>query len=122
MKFLVDECLSTRLVRFLAAAGHDAIHVDDHDLAGRPDEEVLAKAVSDSRVLLSADTDFGEILARSNDPTPSVILFRRSDRSANTLAEVLLANLDTIAKDLERGAFVVITEDRLRIRTLPIGQ
>jgi predicted nuclease of predicted toxin-antitoxin system len=69
MKFLVDECLSTRLVRFLAAAGHDAIHVDDHDLAGRPDEEVLAKAVSDSRVLLSADTDFGEILDRSNDPT-----------------------------------------------------
>ena len=56
-------------------------------------------------MLLSADTDFGEILARSNDATASVILFRRADHSATVLAEILIANLDTIAKDLDQGAF-----------------
>ena len=120
MRFLLDECLSVRVAPELVAAGHDAVHVDDIDLAGHTDEDVLAAAVADSRVLLSADTDFGEILARSNDTTPSLVLFRRSDRTAHSLAEVLLANLDAIAEDLDHGAFVVITEDRLRIRRLPM--
>jgi predicted nuclease of predicted toxin-antitoxin system len=82
---------------------------------------VLATAVANQSVLLSADTDFGEILARTNDRTPSVVLFRRSDRSAASLAKVLLANLDAIADELDNGAFVVITEDRLRIRHLPMA-
>ena len=89
-------------------------------MAGRPDEDVLAQAVAEARVLLSADTDFGEILARSRSGTPSVILFRRADRSPASLGAVLLANLDAVADDLEKGAFVVFTEDRLRIRALPL--
>jgi predicted nuclease of predicted toxin-antitoxin system len=120
VKFLVDECLSVRVVALLVAAGHDAVHVVDCELAGEPDERVLARAVQDERVLLSADTDFGEILARTRSQIPSVVLFRRADRSAASLASVLLANLDTVAEELEKGAFVVITDDRLRIRTLPL--
>ena len=89
-------------------------------LAGQPDEQVLSRALDDGRVLLSADTDFGEILARSGAGTPSVILFRRSDRSATSLAAVLLANLTEVADDLAQGAFVVITNDRIRIRSLPL--
>jgi predicted nuclease of predicted toxin-antitoxin system len=120
VRFLVDECLSTRISALLAAAGHDAVHVVDCGLAGKPDELVLAQAMDDGRVLLSADTDFGEILARSGNPLPSVILFRREDRSAASLVSVLLANLDTVADELDRGAFVVIAEERIRIRELPL--
>lgn len=45
MRFLVDECLSVRLVPMLVDAGHDAVHVNDCGLAGHIDEEVLARAV-----------------------------------------------------------------------------
>ena len=72
-------------------------------------------------MLVSADTDFGEILARSQHEAPSVILFRRADRTPASLLAVLLANLDQVADHLDRGAFVVITEERLRIRPLPMG-
>jgi predicted nuclease of predicted toxin-antitoxin system len=76
--------------------------------------------VGQSRVLLSADTDYGEILARSGSPTPSVVLFRRIDRSAESITSVLLANLDQVAEDLDRGAFVVIVETKMRVRSLPL--
>jgi predicted nuclease of predicted toxin-antitoxin system len=59
VRLLLDECLSTRLAPLLIEAGHDVIHVSDRDLAGRVDEEVLAAARDDGRVLVSADTDFG---------------------------------------------------------------
>lgn len=122
MRFLVDECLSVRLAPMLVDVGHDAIHVDECGLTGKPDEHVLGRAADDERVLLSADTDFGEILARSRSVVPSVVLFRRSDRSPAALLAVLVANLSQVTEELENGAFVVITDDRIRVRPLPIGR
>jgi predicted nuclease of predicted toxin-antitoxin system len=65
VNLLVDECLSHRVALYLVENGHDAIHVSDRDLLGHVDEEVMACALNEGRVLVSADTDFAEILARS---------------------------------------------------------
>jgi predicted nuclease of predicted toxin-antitoxin system len=51
---------------------------------------------------------------------PNVVLLRRKDKSAKTTAAVILENLDQIREDLERGALVVITDTRIRIRSLPV--
>jgi predicted nuclease of predicted toxin-antitoxin system len=56
---LPREPVSIRVAVLLTDCGHDALHVTDCDLAGEPDERVLARAVEDGRVLLSADTEFG---------------------------------------------------------------
>jgi predicted nuclease of predicted toxin-antitoxin system len=121
MKFLVDECLSPATARTLADAGHDAVHVTDVGLGGHPDDAVMAAAGTDGRVIVSADTDFGQLLARSNAQLPSVILFRGAEVAPVALAGLLLANLDRFEEDLERGAVVVILDDRIRIRRLPMG-
>lgn len=71
-------------------------------------------------MLLSADTDFGELMATSKATTPSVVLIRRSNRRPEAIAGVLLANIDQIAGELGSGAFVVLTEQRIRLRLLPI--
>ena len=120
MRFLVDECLPRRLADLLRGAGHDCLHVYDAGLGGEPDETIMAAAARDQRILLSADTDFGELLANSPVLAPSVILLRRTDKTADALAAVLTANLDQIAEDLGIGA-VVVTETRIRARRLPIN-
>ncbi|MFT4034120.1 MAG: DUF5615 family PIN-like protein [Patulibacter sp.] len=118
MRFLLDECLSARLADELREAGHDVVRIAELGLLGSPDEVVLDVAASEDRILVSADTDFGELLATSGRARPSVILFRRSPVGQ---AAVLLANLAEVADDLTQGAVVVLTEDRIRIRRLPIG-
>lgn len=80
----------------------------------------MATAVAESRVLVSMDTDFGELLARSNASLPSVVLFRRVGRSADEQAAVLLLNLADIADDLEAGAMTVLTNNQIRLRRLPL--
>jgi predicted nuclease of predicted toxin-antitoxin system len=106
--------------QLLNEADHDAVHVAAVGLAGHPDVEVMALARAENRVLVSADTDFGELLVNSGDIMPSVILLRRNHAAANQAAVILTA-LPDIEEQLLQGAFVVITVDRVRIRAFPIG-
>lgn len=70
---------------------------------------------------MSADTDFGTILAQSVATRPSVVIFRRSSgRRPTAQATLLLANLPAMAHALDGGCVVVLEEARLRIRPLPI--
>lgn len=120
MRFLLDECMSARLAPLLQAAGHDTVHVSDRGLAGHEDIEVLDAARLEARVLVSADTDFGEILSSGALPFPSLVLFRQGNRSPEHQARTLLGNLEAVSDDLSAGAIVVLTNDSVRIRKLPI--
>ena len=71
--------------------------------------------------MISSDTDFGELLATSGATLPSLVFFRQGNRGPEHQAAVLLANVETVADDLEAGAIVVLTDNRIRIRKLPIS-
>ena len=79
----------------------------------------MEAAQAGTRVLVSADTDFGELLAMSGDRLPSVILLRRS-HDANDQSRSILAALPDVEESLVAGAIVVITNDRIRVRDLPV--
>jgi predicted nuclease of predicted toxin-antitoxin system len=77
LRFLLDENLSPLLGEFLRAAGHDTVHVRDLGLLTATDRAILDRARAEERTLISADTDFGQLLAASGALLPSVILLRR---------------------------------------------
>ena len=120
MRFLIDNALSPGMAEGLRKAGHDAIHVRDLGLASATDHEILIKALAEERIIVSADTDFGTLLALSDLAKPSFILFRRTDKRPVSLLMHLLANLSQTEKDLNKGAVVVFEDNRIRIRSLPI--
>jgi predicted nuclease of predicted toxin-antitoxin system len=86
------------------------------------DRSILDYAAANGLVIVSADTDFGELLAASRGATrPSVVLLRSADRlTSDEQAALLAANLAAIADDLESGAVATIARGRMRIRSLPI--
>lgn len=121
MRFLIDENLSPRLADLLGKEGHDTVHVRNLDAAGANDEDVLAIAVRDARVVVSADTDFGALLAHSRATSPSVILVRALvDRRPPELAGIIAANLLAIHEHLDAGAIAVFGRDGIRVRRLPL--
>jgi predicted nuclease of predicted toxin-antitoxin system len=121
VRFLIDNQLSPQVAELLKSSEHDAVHVRDYAMQAATDDEIFNRAADESRVVISADTDFGQILALRNISKPSVILLRWPGlRRPDEQVAVLLANLPNIAADLEQGSIVVIDESRVRVRSLPI--
>lgn len=121
MRFLVDASLSPSVVVALEDAGHDAVHVGDVLPLTATDDVVFDTAVDQAQIVVTADTDFGEILARRQATIPSVVLFRTPGGRPSARAQLLLDHLTAVAQELEDGAIVVFQESRIRVRPLPLG-
>ena len=122
MKFLIDNALSPAVSEALRRAGHDSVHAREIDLQDAADDVLFDRAATEERVVVSADTDFGMLLAVRGASRPSVILFRHgAERRPDRQVALLLLHLEGLDDSLEAGALVTIEPTRIRIRELPLS-
>jgi predicted nuclease of predicted toxin-antitoxin system len=85
------------------------------------DSEIFDLAAREDCVLISADTDFGTLLALREEIKPSLILLRLGAKKPADQLHALLANLSVIEEIALHASIIVIEENRMRVRRLPIG-
>lgn len=81
MKVLLDMPVSASLLSVLEARGHEGVHAHQLGLDRAPDEDHLALARREQRVVITADLDFPRMLALSAAEGPGLILFRGGNYS-----------------------------------------
>ena len=117
MRLLANENFPLDAVIALRENGHDVAWVRE-DARGSNDEQILARAQQEERILITFDKDFGELAFRSKLPaTSGVILFRISAPSSQHVAQVAVQALAT--RTDWAGHFSVIEDNRIRMTPLP---
>lgn len=115
MKLFTDENIGLEVVAFLRKKGND-VHSITEISPGVSDATVLAKATSENRILITSDTDFGELVYHAGQRHTGVVLLRLDDeRNANKI-RVLNKLFARYAHELA-GNFVVVGETGVRVRT-----
>ncbi|MEO6487424.1 MAG: DUF5615 family PIN-like protein [Thermoanaerobaculia bacterium] len=115
MKFLLDESTDFRAATHLRSLGHDVQSIARDYEQALADEQVLAIALRERWVLITSDTDFGELVFRLGSAHAGVMLIRLRSVEVKTL----LSSLDyVLANHAHRLAeFVVVNERGVRFRT-----
>ncbi len=120
MKLVFDMNLTPNWVTWLSDRGIDAVHWDSIGEREAPDEEIMTWAASESRIVVTNDLDFGQILALTHAKGPSVVLIRGPKVLPSQVGDVVVRVFATYAQELEQGALIVIDEVRQRVRLLPL--
>ena len=114
MRLLANENIAGGAVEQLRHLGHDVIWAAEF-AAGADDANLLTRAMSEQRILVTKDKDFGELAVREGRPHVGVVLLRlRDDRAAPT-AEACRRVLATVGGRIA-GRLAVVTESAVRLR------
>ena len=97
----------------LTELGHDVESMLERDPQAT-DEEVLAMALAEQRILITEDKDFGELVFVRRLPHPSIIRFTDMPLAEKVAAVRQLIEL--YADAMEAGSIIVVTSSRVRIR------
>jgi predicted nuclease of predicted toxin-antitoxin system len=122
MQFLVDMNLSPGWVEFLTEAGHAAVHWSTVGRGEASDIELMQWAGARGHIVLTADLDFGAILAATQRRLPSVIQIRTDVLSPAAVGGAVLSAIRQARNELEAGAIVSVDARRARLRVLPFAR
>lgn len=120
MKFLLDVNMPPVLAEALGKHGHQARQAAIEGFPKATDIELLDIAKREGETIITHDLDFGQLLAFTGQQFPSVIIFRIHQINATWFEALLLQHWSLIEEPLSNGALVVIEEEKVRIRRLPI--
>jgi predicted nuclease of predicted toxin-antitoxin system len=113
MKVLLDTCIWGGAKQVLEAAGHEVIWSGDWP-EDPGDEEILAQAHREGRVLVTLDKDFGELAIVYHQPHAGIL--RLVNLTARQQGPVCLRILESHGAELQTGAIITADAQKLRIR------
>jgi predicted nuclease of predicted toxin-antitoxin system len=93
MRLLADENIPFETVRALRSAGHD-VYSATEARPGAADVVHIERAITDDRLIITFDRDFGELAVRGKQsPEAGVLLLRFTPETAADVTDLLLALL-----------------------------
>src|SRR5512134_1990124 len=93
VKFIVDESTAKAVVQLLRQLGYDVLAVSE-SMPQSSDADILKQALENSRILITNDKDFGELIYRGGKAHTGVVLLRLTDESPANRVRVVKAVLE----------------------------
>ena len=120
MKFLLDMGLPRRLAHNLSESGWNTVHITEIASPTTSDSEIVKLATQESRIIVTSDGDFAQIIALKGLALPSVIHIREQNLKRQRMFSLLTQLIPQTSYELKKGCIVSVTNVAARVRELPI--
>jgi predicted nuclease of predicted toxin-antitoxin system len=115
LRFFVDVGVSKSVERWLENQGYDVKNVREIN-PRMLDKEILKVAISEKRMIITMDKDFGELVFNSGLPHSGVVLLRLEEASSDEKVRIVEKILERYADKIQ-NKFCVFKNGKLRIRS-----
>ena len=116
MKIKLDENMPVGLAEILSQLGHDADTVYDEGYAGNKDDKIWELAQESKRFLITQDMDFSDKRKFIPGTHEGILLIRLRNPGRTALIQRIESTFKTENVDQWKGCFVVVTENKIRVR------
>ncbi len=117
-KFYLDQMFSVEVAQALSKGGYDVVRASDTGLARADDHEILQKAVSENRILITLDEHFGDWVILPLSRHPGVIRLKVHPTTSGNVLKILVPFLGLYSKEQFRDHLVILSEKRVKwVRT-----
>ncbi len=114
LRLLVDVGVGKKVERWLQEHGCDVKSIRNIN-PWMSDKEILKIAVSEKRLVITMDKDFGELIYNSGLPHRGVLLLRLEDAASDKKVEIVSKIMEKYSDRL-MDVFAVFKNGKLRIR------
>jgi predicted nuclease of predicted toxin-antitoxin system len=114
LRFLVDVNIGLAVTNSLRKSGYDVTFAGDVDWS-MPDLQLLSLAQREERIIITMDTDFGELVYHSGQPHAGVLLLRAPGATRDEKVQIVQEIIDRYGEQIPKH-FCVYREGKLRVR------
>jgi predicted nuclease of predicted toxin-antitoxin system len=116
MRFLIDRCAGNLIAECLRNQGHDV--VESRERGADPGDRVLLEwAAREARVLITIDTDFGQLVFLEGQRHCGLI--RLPDVPSNERIAIIKDVVERFEKELESRSIITVRGGKIRISETP---
>lgn len=116
MRLFLDHNMSPETGAFLYGLGHDVTDTREHGMSRATDKEIMAFAQREGRMVVTFDSDFGNILEFPPGTYPGVIRLKVRPQTVEVLHPILEEFFGKVSEEHLKGALAIVENYRFRIR------
>jgi len=114
LKLYLDQMLSVDVARALRAEGHDVIRASETGQNRSDDEQILQKAISENRILVTLDEHFGDWAVLPLSRHPGVIRLKVNPTTSERILTLLLPFLRLHTSQRFKDRMIILLEMRAK--------
>ena len=118
LKLYLDQMFQMEVAQVLREQGYDVIRASETGQERADDLQILNKAISESRILITLDEHFGDWVILPLSRPPGVIRLKVLPTTSGNVSKILVPFLSLYSQEQFRNYLVILSEKRAKwIRT-----
>ncbi len=114
LRLYIDQMLRLDVAQALRNEGHDVIRASEVGQARADDAEILERAISEDRILVTLDEDFGDWVVLPLSKHPGVIRLKIDPTTSKNAIDLLIPFLRLHSSGQFRNHLIIVSPKRAK--------